>query len=108
MDGFEKLHNSQDEFIKKTLQSDTIVSQEIFDNFSTHMNKTKVKVKKYSYKQQSIIHFLLLLLTISIGFNIYLAVVKGTPITITNIFQPAQDYVSKHDISDFENKITSL
>ena len=107
MDGFEKLHNTQDEFIKKTLQEDTIVSQDIFDNFSTHMNKTKIKVKKYSYKQQSIISFLLLLLTISVGFNIYLAVVKGTPITITNIFQPAQDYTSRHDDSEFENKISN-
>ncbi len=106
MDGFEKLHNSQDEFIKKTLQKDKLVSQPIFDNFSVNMNKTKVKVKKYTYRQQHIISLLLILLIISVGLNIYLAVVKGTPITITNIFQPAQDYSSNKDISDFENKIS--
>lgn len=107
MDGFEKLHNSQDEFIKKTLQEDKVVSQPIFDNFSVQMNKTKVKVKKYTYKQQSIITLLILLLTISVGLNIYLAVVKDTPITITNIFQPAQDYNYRPDISDYENVISN-
>lgn len=106
MDGLKKLHDTQDEFIKKTLQEDKVVSQEIFDNFSTNMNKTNIKVKKYTYKQQNIIYFLLLLLTISVGLNIYLTVVKGTPITITNIFQPAQDYTSKQDESDFENKVS--
>ena len=106
MDGFEKLHNEQDEFIKKTLQKDKLVSQPIFDNFSVSMNKSKVKVKKYTYKQQHIISLLLILLIISVGLNIYLAVVKGTPITITNIFQPAQDYSSNDDVSDFKNELS--
>lgn len=106
MNGFEKLHNTQDEFIKKTLQEDNSFSQTIFDNISAHMNKTKVKVKKYSYKQQNIIIILLLLLIASVGLNIYLAVVKGTPITITNIFQAVQDYTSNHDKSDVENKVS--
>lgn len=107
MDGFEKLHNSQDEFIKKTLQEDRIVSQPIFDSFSVQMNKTKVKVKKYTYRQLHIISLLVILLIISVSLNIYLAVVKGTPITITNIFQPAQDYSSNPDTSDFENTISN-
>lgn len=107
MDGFEKLHNDQDEFIKKTLQEDKIVSQPIFDNFSVYMDKTKVKVKRYSYKQQNIIVLLILLLAASVGLNIYLAVVKDTPITITNIFQPAQDYNYRPDISDYENTISN-
>lgn len=107
MDGFEKLHNDQDEFIKKTLQEDKIVSQPVFDNFSVYMDKTKVKVKRYSYKQQKIIIILILLLAASVGLNIYLAVVKDTPITITNIFQPAQDYNYRPDILDYENIISN-
>ena len=103
MDGFQKLHDTQDEFIKKTLQEDKIVTQKIFDNFSTHMDKTKVKVKKYTYKQQSIIFFLLVLLVLSVGLNIYLAVEKGTPITITNIFQPAKEYISNKNDEKNEN-----
>lgn len=104
MDGFEKLHNTQDEFIKKTLQEDKIVSQPLFDNFSTNMDKTKVKVKRYTYRQKNIITLLLFLLVVSVGLNIYLGVVRGTPITITNIFHPAQDYSQKPNTSVFENK----
>lgn len=104
MDGFEKLHNTQDEFIKKTLQEDKIVSQPLFDNFSTNMDKTKVKVKRYTYRQKNIIILLLFLLAVSVGLNIYLGVVRGTPITITNIFHPAQDYSQKPNTSVFEDK----
>ena len=91
MNGFQKLHDQQDEFIKKTLQEDKLISQPMFDSFSNQMNQTKIKVKKYSYKQQKIIIVLLLLLTVSVGLNFYLAIVKDTPITITNIFEPAKD-----------------
>lgn len=101
MEGLKKLHDSQDEFIKKTLQEDKIVSQPIFDDFSVYMNKTKVKVKKYSYKQQKIIFILLLLLTISFGLNIYFAVVNESPITITNIFKAEKD---NHSLPN-ENKL---
>ncbi|MBR3614380.1 MAG: hypothetical protein IKL55_04300 [Clostridia bacterium] len=94
MNGFEKLHKEQDDFIKNTLQEDRIISQPIFDNFSSSMDKTKIKVKKYSYKQQKIIIFLLLLLALSICLNFYLAIVKETPTTITKIFETAKEKIS--------------
>lgn len=99
MNGFDKLHKEQDDFIKKTLQEDKIVSQPIFDSFSNYMDKTNVKVKRYSYKQQKIIIFLLLLLTISVGLNVYLGIVKQTPISITNIFESANsnNKLPEHD-----------
>lgn len=89
MDGLKKLHQEQDDFIKKTFQADKLVSQPVFDNFSVYMEQSKIKVKKYTYKQQKIIILLLLLLIISVGFNIYLGVVKQTPISITTIFNQA-------------------
>lgn len=101
MNGLDKLHKEQDDFIKKTLQEDKIVSQPIFDNFSYYMSQKKIKVKKYSYKQQKIIIFLLLLLTISIGLNVYLGIFKQTPISITNIFEAA---TSKDNVPDKNNQ----
>lgn len=103
MDGFEKLHKQQDEFIKKTLQEDKIVSQPIFDSFTTYMEQTNIKVKKYSYKQQKIIIFLLLLLLVSVGLNVYLGIIKQTPITITNISEPAESN-EESGKDDFESK----
>lgn len=102
MDGFEKLHKDQDDFIKNTLQTDKIVSQPIFDSFTSYMDKTNIKIKKYSYKQQKIIIFLLLLLLVSVGLNVYLGVVKQTPVTITNIFEP----VKNNDEAIIEDKDT--
>lgn len=104
MDGLKKLHDSQDEFIKKTLQEDKIVSQPIFDSFSGYMNKTNVKVKKYSYKQQKIIFILLLLLALSVGLNIYFAVTNKSPITITNIFGAKEDTHSLPSENEPENE----
>lgn len=103
MDGFEKLHKQQDDFIKKTLQEDKIVSQPIFDSFTAYMDQANIKVKKYSYKQQKIIIFLLLLLLISVGLNVYLGIVKQTPITITNISEPAESNEEKDE--EAENTI---
>lgn len=112
MDGFEKLHKQQDDFIKKTLQEDKIVSQPIFDSFTDYMDKTNIKMKKYSYKQQKIIIFLLILLLVSVGLNVYLGVVKQTPITITNIFEPAgskeqskPEEIENKENDDIENTI---
>ena len=113
MNGLKKLHEQQDEFIKKTLQEDKIIHQPMFDSCKQKMNQTKVKVKKYSYKQQRIIIILLLLLAISVGFNIYQAFVKETPITITNIFQPTETKVSEEDDENLpsenivENEVTN-
>ena len=90
MDNFKKLHDQQDDFIKKTLQDDKLIDQPIFDSFTSYMEQTNIKVKKYSYKQQKIIIFLLILLLLSVGLNVYLAVVKQTPITITNIFEKVE------------------
>ncbi len=90
MDNFKKLHDQQDDFIKKTFQDDKIIDQPIFDSFTSYMDQTNIKVKKYSYKQQKIIIFLLVLLLLSVGLNVYLAVVKQTPITITNIFEKVE------------------
>lgn len=97
MDGLKKLHEQQDDFIKKTLQVDKIINQPMFDSYEQKMNQTKVKVKKYSYKQQRIILILLLLLAISVGFNIYQAFVKEAPITITNIFQPTKNNLEEKE-----------
>ena len=116
MDGFEKLHNDQDEFIKKTLQADKIVSQPIFENFTSYMEKTNIKIKRYSYKQQKIIIFLLFLLLVSVGLNVYLGVVKQTPVTITNISKPAESkeetVIEKQDTNNeniiLENTVTEV
>ena len=67
MNGIKKLHNDQDEFIKKTLQEDKTISQPMFDSISDNLEHSKIKVKKYSYKQQKIIRILLLLLAISLA-----------------------------------------
>ena len=40
------MSNYEKPIIKKTLQVDKIVSQDVFYNFSTQMNKSKIKVKK--------------------------------------------------------------
>lgn len=76
MDGFEKLHNDQDEFIKKVLQEDKLISQPVFESFSTYIDQSNIKVKRYSYKQQKIIFILVLLLVVSVGYNIYLTFIK--------------------------------
>lgn len=103
MDGFEKLHAEQDEFIKKTLQADKIVSQPVFENFSAYMETSNIKVKRYSYKQQKIIIILLVLLLISVGLNIYLFVVK--PASITNLFESFKANENQKVEEITENKI---
>ena len=103
MDGFEKLHAEQDEFIKKTLQADKIVSQPVFENFSAYMETSNIKVKRYSYKQQKIIITLLVLLLISVGLNIYLFVVK--PASITNLFESFKANENQKVEEITENKI---
>ena len=90
MDNLKKLHDQQDDFIKKTFQDDKLIDQPIFDSFTSYMDQSNIKMKKYSYKQQKVILFLLVLLLLSVGLNVYLAVVKQTPITITNIFEKVE------------------
>lgn len=108
MNGLKELHDQQDEFIKKTLQEDKIINQPMFESYEQKMNQTKVKVKKYSYKQQKVIILLLLLLAISLGFNFYLAVVKQTPITINNIFEPGISNTSSKEENNNDSKNTSI
>ena len=55
MDNFNKLHQEQDNFIKKTLQQDKIVNQPILDNFATYIEKSNIKVKKKSSPFKKII-----------------------------------------------------
>lgn len=102
MDGLEKLHKEQDTFIKNTLQEDKLVNQPIFESFNAYMEQSNIKVKKYSYKQQKIIIFLILLLLVSVGLNVYLGIVKQTPVTITNISEPAHNIEDK-DPETIEN-----
>lgn len=106
MDNFKQLHDQQDNFIKKTFQDDKLIDQPIFDSFTSYMDQTNIKIKKYSYKQQKFIIFLLILLLLSVGLNVYLAVVKHTPITITNIFEKAetrQEISKEHDDNIIQN-----
>lgn len=102
MDGLEELHKEQDTFIKNTLQEDKLVNQPIFESFNAYMEQSNIKVKKYSYKQQKIIIFLILLLLVSVGLNVYLGIVKQTPVTITNISEPAHNIEDK-DPETIEN-----
>lgn len=104
MDGFEKLHKEQDTFIKNTLQEDKLVNQPIFESFNAYMEQSNIKVKKYSYKQQKIIIFLIVLLLASVGLNVYLGVVKQTPVTITNISEPAHNIEEKDHETREDNK----
>jgi hypothetical protein len=73
MNNFDKLHQEQDEFIKKKFQEDKITSQPVFDDFTNYIEHTNIKQKKYTYKQRKIVILLLILLIISICINIFLA-----------------------------------
>lgn len=84
MDNFDKLHAEQDAFIKKVFHEDKIVSQPVLDSFETYLEKTKIKADKYTHKQKRIIFILVILLIISVGYNIYLTVVPGAKKTGNN------------------------
>lgn len=73
MNNFDNLHKEQDEFIKNTLKQDKIVSQPVLDEFTTYMENSNIKVKKYTHKQKNIFIFtiiILLLLVIVISFSL--------------------------------------
>lgn len=73
MDNFDKLHKDQDDFIKGVFHEDKMISQPVLDSFETYLEKTKIKVDKYTHKQKKIIVLLVVLLLISVAFNIYFA-----------------------------------
>lgn len=77
MDNLDRLHNEQDKFIKDVFQEDKIVSQPVFKDFTNYIENSNIKAKKYTYKQRKIIFLLIVLLILSVGFNIYLAIFKN-------------------------------
>lgn len=80
MDNLDKLHAEQDEFIRNVFSEDKIVSQPVLKDFTTYIENSNIKAKKYSHKQVRLIFILLLLLIISVGTNIYFAISKNKPI----------------------------
>ncbi len=74
MDGFDKLHAEQDAFIKGIFQEDKIVSQPVLDSFESYLEKTKIKADRYTHKQKRIIFILIVLLLISVAYNVYLTI----------------------------------
>lgn len=74
MDNFDKLHKDQDDFIKGVFQEDKIVSQPVLDSFETYLEKTKIKVDKYTHKQKKVIVILIVLLIISVSYNIFITI----------------------------------
>lgn len=98
MDGFKKLQDEQDEFIKKELQKDKVVSQPVFDSVSDYIEESKIKVDKYSHKQKKLVHILLFLLIISFGLNIYLSLDDQT-ISLSKIF----DKTNENTLADSTN-----
>ena len=83
-DNLKELHEKQDKFIKDTFAEDKIINTPIFENFSTYIDATPIKVKKYTHKQVRIIKLLALLLTISIIVNFYLYYTKHNNIQDNN------------------------
>ncbi len=77
MDNLDKLHEEQDQFIRNVFQEDKIVSQPVFEDFTNYIEKSNIKAKKYTYTQRKLIFLLILLLMLSVGFNIYLAIFKN-------------------------------
>lgn len=73
MNRMDQVNSERDDFIRKTLQEDKIVTQPILDTFENYIDSSNIKVKKYTYKQKNIIIFLLIILSISICYNIYLS-----------------------------------
>jgi len=69
VDNFNKLHQEQDDFIKKTLQQDKVVNQPILDNFATYIEHSNIKVKK---KSSPLKYFILLPILIIILLCIFL------------------------------------
>lgn len=97
MDNFNRLHQEQDEFIKKTLQEDKIVNQPILDNFATYIENSNIKVKKKSSPVKAIIFILLLVI---IFICIYLEFEKKV---FTNIFNSNSN--NTHAIIDTNTSI---
>lgn len=77
MDNFDKLHAEQDAFIKSVFHEDKLVSQPVLDSLESYLEKTKIKADKYTHKQKRVILILVILLIISVGYNVYLTVVPG-------------------------------
>mgnify|MGYP007069849841 CR=1 FL=1 len=74
----QKIDSTFDEYIKNTVQKDEFFDIYTQDDINRYINKSTIKVKRYSYKQRKIIAILVLLLLISVGYNIYQAFFKDT------------------------------
>lgn len=106
MNNFDKLHAEQDEFIKKVFQEDKIVSQPVLDNFTSYIENSNIKVKRYSYKQRNIIFLLLILLIISVGYNIYLIAFKNDTSSSDSYSQNDNSTINIEENIDNENNST--
>lgn len=108
MDNLDRLHEEQDRLIKNVFQEDKIVSQPVFEDFTNYIENSNIKAKKYTYTQRKIIFLLILLLILSVGFNIYLAIFKNDKIensekildnsanSNTNIFKETENEFSNN------------
>jgi len=106
----QKIDSSFDQYIKNTVQKDEFFDIYTQDEINRYINKSTIKVKKYSYKQRKIIAILVLLLIISVGYNIYQAffkdttVEKATPTSSQNIVTDKETTVKNEVKKEKEEK----
>lgn len=107
MGNIDKVNAERDDFIRKTLQEDKVVSKPVLKTFENHIENTNIKVKKYTYTQKNISLILFFLLIISVGFNIYLSFTnKNLPKTsTTNIENTINSQSSKNQNKLIESEV---
>lgn len=65
------IKEQRDAFIKEKLSNDKTILEPSLNVCDNYLNDTKIKQKKYTRKQKNIILFILILLIVSCGFNVY-------------------------------------
>lgn len=107
MDNLDRLHEEQDKFIKSVFQEDKIVSQPVFEDFTSYIENSNIKVKKYTYRQRHILFVLIVLLIVSVGFNIYLVIFKNEKTENTQKIIDNSSNLSANIVGNYENGITN-
>ena len=80
----QKIDSSFDEYIKNTVSKDEFFDIYTQDEINRYINKSTIKVMKYTYKQRKLIAVLIILLIVSVGYNIYQAFFKENTVdTVT-------------------------
>lgn len=114
MDNFDKLHAEQDAFIRNVFHEDKIISQPVIENFSNYIENSNIKAQKYTYKQKHLITFLIIVLMISVGYNIFLTFYHKTDSSNNNqavISNEIKDNLRnniKNEINNEENTNTTV